>query len=146
MECKEIGMIRDVLRRLPKKYESFPSLSEIHETIYQIKLSRKMKEPEVKEVVWVSKRAPGTPACVEAVFLLLEQGKSELSHFDYGKRFCGFKTDKQLFDAYEAFVDGKIHPDFKEMYEGLMGLPFISRFIPSKSVERINLGNIAKVG
>lgn len=80
-------------------------MREINEVIYEVK-QYSSKKP-VKEERWVSTRAPGTPACVEALFDMYEQGKADKPSFQFGLNYTRL-TEKEFFDAYEMFLEGKV--------------------------------------
>lgn len=105
-EC-DLSQVKQVCDRIPLKFDLFPSMREISEVIADIKRYG-TPNPYKKEIRWVSSRAPGTPACIEALFDWYEQGNPKPKAFEFGLRYCKL-NDKEFFDAYELFVQGKVH-------------------------------------
>ena len=111
---------KKVCKRTPIKFDHFPSLRELDELIYQCNLERPQSATRYEP--FISKRAPGTPACLEALFRMIEDGNTENGAFQWGMQYCGFKTDKELFDSYELWCKGEADPKRKF----LDGQPFMS--------------------
>lgn len=134
----DVESAKKVCERIPLKSDNFPSIREINETIHWV-LLEKPRAKVKKEDDWVSTQAPGTPACLEALFLMIKHGETECGAFLYGKKYVGL-NDKDLFDAYELWDAGKVY----EKTRNLAGIPFFAKFHdPSKG--RV-LVNFRKVG
>ena len=75
------------------------------------------------EKPWTSKRCPGIPASIEALCLLVEQGKTDGPGWKFGLEFTGL-TEEKLWQIYEQWSIGKKHP-------------MLDRYIESKVTPKI---------
>lgn len=71
-------------------------------------MTRQMSGEVVPEA-WVSKQAPGTPASIEALCVMIRDGKSGQKGWKFGLEYVGL-TEDQIWSVYEHWVDGKVHP------------------------------------
>lgn len=113
-----------VCNRIPIKYDNFPSMREVAEVIFHVKQysgTRDYRPP----VAWCSQRAPGTPAWLEAMFNIFERGDSQHNAFNIAMT-CFQLSDKDFFDAYELFLEGKVLPKIEKM-----------RIIPTKEIMQV---------
>jgi hypothetical protein len=110
-----------LLLNLPKLFDVFPSLAQIEDCVPSFRerpvISKNVDQP------WQSKRAAGTPASVEALFLLIEKGLSNSSAFRTGLGYLR-ATEAELWQWYEAWIDGTVHPDLEKRKKELL-LPWI---------------------
>lgn len=59
---------------------------------------------------WESHQAPGTPASLEALFLLIKTARTESKEFQWGRRFWHQLTDDEIWECYDAWTAGRVHP------------------------------------
>jgi hypothetical protein len=64
---------------------------------------------DYKPKVWVSKKAPGTPAIAEMVFECILQGKTDSRAFHHARAHYKSLTDAQLWICYEEWAQGRVH-------------------------------------
>jgi len=62
---------------------------------------------------WISKRAVGTPASVEALFVLIEKGLTNSSVFRTGLRYLR-ATEEDVDRWFKLWLVGKVHPELEE--------------------------------
>ena len=97
-----------LLKYLPSRYDVFPSLAAIEVEIPKF-VTAKPKVSEA-EKPWVSKRAPGTPASIEAMFILIENNQTESVAFK--RHLSRLKvSEDEIMRWYESWFSGKVHPD-----------------------------------
>jgi hypothetical protein len=94
------------------KYRTFPALKDF---AVEFPLPKKEKVEE-KTFVWTSSKAPGTPASVECLFLMIEEGRTETTGFKYGLQHTGFNED-ELFEMYADWQQGKLNARLKDYKE-----------------------------
>jgi len=106
-----------LMEMIPKNFDVFPSLSQIEEAIpsFRVKpvISSDLDKP------WTSRKAPGTPASVEALFMLIEKGLTNCSAFSVGMRYIR-ATEKELWVWFESWTEGKVHPELEQRKKDLM--------------------------
>lgn len=66
---------------------------------------------------WISDIAPGTPAIAEGMFLLIRKGQSDSKRFKIAKQHYKHLSDKQIWQAYEAWTEGAVDPCLLEKPE-----------------------------
>lgn len=121
--CEKLKLkeIISYLEGLHHKHKTFPYLSDVEKDVVLIERARKFQYPEKpqikeKEKPWISAQAPGTPAQAEALFNKIKSGTAKGLAFDLLRqgRLMGSLTDEQLWEAYEAWCKGEIHPLIQE--------------------------------
>jgi hypothetical protein len=76
----------------------------------------KKEIPEEKVYLWTSSQAPGTPASVECLFVMIKESRTETAGFKYGLRHTRISEEK-LFEYYELWSQGKVHEDLRNYKE-----------------------------
>jgi len=66
---------------------------------------------------WQSEQAPGTPAYIEALFLMLDRGEQDTGPFRTGLRMTKVTGD-QIFRWYESWTHGQVHPELARRAQG----------------------------
>lgn len=61
------------------------------------------------DMPWRSSVAPGIPASVEALCLLIKSGRSNSGGFRWGLKYANL-TDKEMWSVYETWLKGQVHP------------------------------------
>ncbi len=59
---------------------------------------------------WQSKKAPGTPPALEAIFEMIQSGKTDSKAFEIARATQKCFNDAELWEAYVAWTEGRIHP------------------------------------
>ena len=106
-----------LLISIPKTYDTFPSLSQIEENIVSFRTKAVLSS--YVESLWVSKQAPGTPASIEALFILIRRGHTDNAAFRMGLQRTSI-SEENLWLWYQAWTEGKIHPDLQLRRENLL--------------------------
>lgn len=110
---KNLENVSQKLDKIPLNYDRFPSMKDIDKIFPPFK---EYVPPEDTEM-WVSKRAPGTPACFEALFKKIESGDTETKAFKWGIRYCKVSEDT-LFEAYGKWCEGELHECYERAIKG----------------------------
>lgn len=101
-----------------------PSISQLLDTAANLSIKKKFQKPYVAPPIdsaWISTRCPGIPSSIEALCLLVEQGKAEQKGWKYGLEFTGL-TDESIWQIYEHWTLGRIHPMLKDYREKKFGV------------------------
>ena len=119
-----IAEIHEYLKELHLKHHSFPDMRtmefEVRELVKKQRANLKpmlsSALPPSREPAWVSTQAAGTPANVEALFNRIKKGKTDGTGFRLARNSKHTKhlTDEQLWECYEAWCQGKLHPLLKK--------------------------------
>lgn len=105
-----------VLKNIESEFDRFPTIAQIAQRAKMIRMNEVIAIKPMEEKPWVSKKAPGTPASIEALFLMIEVNKTESKAFKFGQKFTGL-DDEILWECYQNWQDGKIHPRLKNYRE-----------------------------
>lgn len=70
-----------------------------------------------RHLTWVSKRAPGTPQSLEALFDMMNKGNMGTGAFKFARGLFQYLTDDHLWSAYEMWVEGKFDSSVIEKRE-----------------------------
>lgn len=95
----------------PTRFNSFPSLRQLEDMIREFKIP----VPPPKRYdhrPWVSTRAPGTPPHMEALFLMIEQGKTKTGAFTMKLKNVRM-TEDVVWACYEEWSHGRVHEELK---------------------------------
>ena len=106
-----------LLESIPKTYEVFPSLAQLEINIPDF--TKKSSLDYHVESLWVSKQAPGTPASIEALFILIRRGHTDNAAFRMGLQRTSI-SEENLWLWYQAWIEGRIHPDLQLRRESLL--------------------------
>ncbi len=66
---------------------------------------------------WISRRAPGTPQSLEALFDLINKGNLGTGAFRFARDNFQYLNDEELWQAYEMWCDGKFDKTIVEKRE-----------------------------
>lgn len=111
------------LDQLAFQYETFPYLKNIETDIRAIEkgVFRRKEDPAKPLTQYVPPepkplRVPGTPPTLEALFLLIEKGRTEGAGFRVARSCSWAKdlSDEALWACYEAWIRKEIHPIIQE--------------------------------
>jgi hypothetical protein len=106
-----------ILKAIPMEFKTFPSIEEINQLLNKIRansrVQKKLATTQVTPHQWVSTKAPGTPPKWEAIFVWIEKGLTETPYFKRATKNLG-KPDEFIWEAYEHWIKGGIHPLLKE--------------------------------
>ena len=105
-----------LLKNIEAEFDRFPTIAQIAEKAKLIKRNEAVSIKQPEEKLWVSTKAPGTPASVEALFNMIERNETESKAFKFGQRFVRLDEDT-LWACYQDWQAGKIHPRLKNYRE-----------------------------
>lgn len=105
-----------MLERLPMHFDIFPSIAQLEQFQEQF-IPKPAPVTQADRPFWVSARAPGTPASVEALFAMIEGNMTNSGAFAAGLNYCRI-TEDRLWLYYEAWTRGEVHPDLRRQNAG----------------------------
>lgn len=106
LPIEAIAFVKEVLSGLPRKFDSFPSMRELDDVVEERYFFKRKTERKAKATEWVSIKAPGMPASVEALCIMI---RDNVEHgIKAGLFFTGL-TAEELWDIYLEWVEGRVH-------------------------------------
>lgn len=107
-KCASTWHADQVCLEIPKRFDVFPSLRELQTLIEDLRPADNLKfiQPEKS---WVSERAPGIPAVLEAICEHFMQGTIDKPYVARMIRYSGYPLD-DLWEIYCEWVEGRLHP------------------------------------
>ena len=104
-----------MLEQMPRDFDIYPSIAQIEE--YQKQFVRPKEVPQAHPInFWESTRAPGTPARLEAIFLMIENGHTNSGAFVSGLLYNNL-TGEKAWEYHDSWARGEIHPEVMERIE-----------------------------
>lgn len=103
--------VEKILSGLHLKKSTFPSMAYFETEIknaerqrYQIK-----KTSNGHVLTRIVPKVYGVPVVIEALFHMIQKGETNTGAWNYARKICKL-TEEELMQAYEAWVDNKLHP------------------------------------
>jgi hypothetical protein len=56
---------------------------------------------------WQSKKAPGTPQALEAIFEIMNKGNSGTGAFKFARQMFAYLSDEELWHAHDEWCEGR---------------------------------------
>lgn len=111
----KIPEVDKYLDGLERRHERFPSMLQIDAAIKKIEQERWTATSNgsaivKKKIRWVSQKAPGTPPTAEALFELIDSNNTGSGAFRPARLCWKHLTDEELWECYEKWTEGKVHP------------------------------------
>jgi len=101
-----------VLLVAPDRFNTFPTLKQIEDLIREFKTPT-MPAQRFDRSQWYSTRARGTPAHMEAIFIMIENNKTETGAFRMKFKSVGM-SEELLWECYEAWFKGQVHEETRK--------------------------------
>lgn len=107
---QSLKRIELALNHATTSYDHFPSLAQLSDCmLWAIQNDQpKTYYKKEEEQRWVSTQCPGMPAAIEALCIMIKEGRSDHGAFHFGLKYTEF-TPQQMWEIYEDWAKGVLN-------------------------------------